>query len=189
MKKIVFLFIILFSHLAQATWVYFDLGNTLVDTTDFTKVDYYKNAYNTLKQLKLYGYQIGLISNIPEDWGSNYNEKLNRLKAEVNNNWVGAKPFDWAIFDEIIISMKTGERKPALFMFQQAMDLGSNCPMLFVGENQTEIDAARQVGMAAHLVNTKDKNPQYLKAADVADYIWLNAPASSNPFCPSLKKR
>ena len=68
-------------------WVFFDLGNTLVDTTQGEKkYSYLPGALNYLAMLKKSGYKLGLISNIPVSWGSNFDERLFELKGNVKSN-------------------------------------------------------------------------------------------------------
>lgn len=58
------------------TWIYFDLGNTLVNTKDHpNQVKYMEGALEYLDSLKNAGCTLGLIVNIPEQFGTTYQKK------------------------------------------------------------------------------------------------------------------
>ena len=50
-------------------WVFFDLGNTLVDTKtyDYNKIFYMPGALKYVKDLRAKGYHLGLIVNYPDE--------------------------------------------------------------------------------------------------------------------------
>lgn len=166
--KIVSLFLILnvsilAKHEIQKTnvirpWIFFDLGNTIVDTTSKKKIHYYPNTVKYLKNLKEQGYRIGVISNIPEKFGKTYDEKLATLKGYINKKWDDKVPFDWTVFDEIILPLNDGERKPAPILFKRAIARAGRCPIVFMGENNKEIEAAKNLGLSTFQVGEKDKS-------------------------------
>ncbi|MDA8793186.1 HAD family hydrolase [Bacteriovoracaceae bacterium] len=164
-KKLKFIFIVslLFSQLTFSkvianeetsfnTWIYFDLGNTLIDTSNKDGFKYFSNSYQYVQKLKSQGFQVGLITNIPQTFGDNYEEKLKTLKAYVKKKWIGRLPFDWNQFDNIIIPLSDLERKPAPILFSRALFL-SNCPLVYFGEDKPEIIAAKSLGLASKLVS------------------------------------
>tara|TARA_R110002072_G_scaffold534_7_gene4139 strand:- start:42670 stop:43269 length:600 start_codon:yes stop_codon:yes gene_type:complete len=139
-------------------WIFFDLGNTVVDTTSKKEIHYYPNTFQYLKNLKEQGYRIGIISNIPEKFGKDYNEKLATLKKYINSKWSDDTPFDWTLFDEVIIPLNDKERKPSPILFKRAMARAGRCPIVFMGENQKEVAAAKDLGLSTFQVGKKGKS-------------------------------
>lgn len=140
-------------------WVFFDLGDTLIDTktTNFEKVYFLPNAYEHLQELKAKKYKIGLIVNVPEDFGPDDQTKLVKLKNMVAAKWTDTKQFDWSIFaDRILLPKTNAERKPSPILFERAksMALVEHCAALFEGESAEEVRAASAVGMHGFVVGT-----------------------------------
>lgn len=142
---------------AKKPWVYFDLGNTIVNTNDIKNLHYMKGAREYIEGLKKEGFNIGIISNIPESWGNNYEEKFQSLKTYIYFGWGEAEPFDWSVFDEVILPMSNSEMKPAPFLYLKAIDKAESCPSVYIGENVKEVNASRDAGMAAKLYNETDE--------------------------------
>jgi len=132
-------------------WVYFDLGDTVVNTKDMKHLKYMKGAREYIEELKREGFHIGIISNIPEDFGMDYDEKLQTLKKVIADGWTEDRPFDWTVYDEIILPLKNTEMKPAPTLFIKAISKAESCPSMYVGESPKEIAAAKNAGMAAKL--------------------------------------
>jgi beta-phosphoglucomutase-like phosphatase (HAD superfamily) len=170
-------FISLFSFRAVAQdkkpWVYFDLGDTVVNTKDMKHLKYMKGARDYLEELKREGFKIGIISNIPENWGMDYDEKLLTLKKVIQDGWDEDRPFDWSIYDEIILPLKAHEMKPAPTLFLKAISNAESCPSVYIGESPKEIAAAEAVGMAAKLFNEADSEI-YLPVTKVRGFIIEN---------------
>lgn len=137
-------------------WIYFDLGDTVVDTKDMKKLKYFKGAKDYLTELKQKGFQIGLITNIPETFGQDYDEKLETLKKRINDGWIDKDVFDWNQFDKVILPMKNSEMKPAPTMFLKALNVADGCPSAYISENEKEIIAAKSHGFAAKLFKETD---------------------------------
>lgn len=176
-------------------WIYFDLGNTIVDTStfDYAKILYMPGAKDYLQKLEADGYPLGLIVNIPESWGATPAAKLQALKDFVNAAWVneaddepGLAPFDWAPFEgRIILPMKDTERKPAPILFEraQAQALQAGCAAVYQGEVPEEMIAAKQAGLFPfHLGVAPDA---YLPESQIDDYVvhfpGLNLPVTPPP--------
>src|SRR5687768_17107062 len=81
-------------------YMFFDLGETLVDTetTNFQSITYMPGAYQYLRDLQANGYPIGMLINIPEDWGTTNEEKVAQTKKFIEGRWVDKDPMDWEMF-------------------------------------------------------------------------------------------
>lgn len=170
-------FLSLFSFQAKAQtkqpWVYFDLGDTVVSTKNMKDIKYMPGAREYLEELKTEGFRIGIISNIPETWGMDYEEKLMTLKKVIQEGWSEEQPFDWSVFDEVILPLKNTEMKPAPTLFLKAIQKAQSCPSMYVGESAKEIAAAREIGMAAKLYHEQELEP-YLPVREVKNYLAGN---------------
>lgn len=140
-------------HSNMRPTIFFDLGNTLVDTSNIKELKYFENAKRYVEDLKALGLRVALITNIPEKWGETYIQKIATLKKFIANNWVGVGSFDWEIFDEIIIPLKDTERKPKPFLYKKAISLSPNCPMAYISENSKEVAMARAMGFVSYNVS------------------------------------
>jgi len=154
-------------------WVYFDLGDTIVNTKDMKHLKYMSGAREYLEELKREGFKIGIITNIPEDWGMSYDEKFQTLKKIIEDGWTEDRPFDWSIYDEVILPMKNNEMKPAPTLFLKAINKAEACPSMYVGESPKEIAAAKNLGMAAKLYIEKGDEP-YVPVSEVRSFIVTN---------------
>jgi phosphoglycolate phosphatase-like HAD superfamily hydrolase len=147
-----------FKNAERVPWVYFDLGDTVIDTKDMKHLHYIKGAREYMEQLKREGFKIGIITNIPETWGMDYEEKLQTLKKMIHDGWDEKSPFDWEIYDEVILPLKNNEMKPSPTMYLKAIQKSNGCPSAFIGESPKEVDAAKINGMAGKLFVEKDKD-------------------------------
>jgi FMN phosphatase YigB (HAD superfamily) len=134
---------------------------------------YIKEAREYIEELKHEGFKIGIISNIPENWGMDYDEKLLSLKKFINDGWSEERPFDWSVFDEIILPLKNSEMKPASTLFLKAISKAESCPSAYIGETPKEIAAAQELGMAAKLFVDTDKE-KYIPVTQVKSFIIDN---------------
>jgi FMN phosphatase YigB (HAD superfamily) len=147
-------------------WVFFDLGNTLISAQEGKESRYIPGAHEYLRELKRRGYPVGLISNIPEKWGSTRRTKIRELKRIIAESWtkeIGAEKMDWNDFPDplIIIPFRDKDRKPAAYLYQFAIsrverEEGTTCPVVYQGENVKEVEAATKYGMRGYLAL---KNP------------------------------
>lgn len=154
-------------------WVYFDLGDTIVNTKDMDHIKYMKGVREYIEDLKREGFKIGIISNIPESWGMDYDEKLLTLKNIIHNGWDEDRPFDWSAFDEVILPLKNNEMKPAPVLFLKAIEKAQSCPSVYFGESPKEITAAQNVGMAAKLYNENDEI-SFIPVSEVNNFLSIN---------------
>jgi FMN phosphatase YigB (HAD superfamily) len=185
----IFVLLILFSFNANASdfhakkpWVYFDLGNTIVNTNNIKNLHYMRGSREYMEQLKKEGFNIGIISNIPESWGNTYEEKLQSLKTYIYFGWGEATPFDWSVFDEVILPLSNAELKPAPFLYLKAISKTDSCPSVFIGENIKEVNAAKEVGMATKLYIESDEEV-YIPIYTLKSYITDNYGKEFDPNC------
>lgn len=139
--------------------IFFDLGQTIVDTDtyDFKKVFYMPKGFEYIRELKRRGYHLGLIVNIPEQWGSTRPEKIATLRKFVDDLWTDPNPMAWGAFDlGILVPMNDGERKPAPVLFEQAAAIArsAGCPAIYECENRDELAAARRAGLKPYQVGS-----------------------------------
>lgn len=148
-------------------WVFFDLGNTLVDSDPGKEMRYLSGAREYVKQLKLRGYRIGMITNVPEKWGPSSKEKVRVLKKTVKESWSHdpqVDMMDWSDFSDALILTPPRDlfRKPAPYLFKAAIakvlleEGETNCKVIFQGEDPKEVAAATQAGMRGHLIRQND---------------------------------
>jgi len=138
-------------------WVFFDLGNTVVDTRtyDFKKIFYRQGSYEYLLLLRSQGYKLGLIVNVPDRWGSTDAEKVLAMKQFIAESWTDPRPMNWEIFDAgIVIPHSDALRKPEPEMFQRARELAAaeGCGAVYQGEELAEVEAATRAGLYGFLV-------------------------------------
>lgn len=158
---------------AKQPWVYFDLGDTVVSTKNMNDIKYMRGAREYIEDLKREGFKIGIISNIPENWGMGYDEKLLTLKKVIQEGWSEERPFDWTVFDEVILPLKNTEMKPAPTLFLKAILKAESCPSMYVGECPKEIVAAQNIGMAAKLY-VEQESEAYLPVDRIKSFLASN---------------
>ncbi|MFI5497030.1 hypothetical protein [Actinoplanes sp. NPDC051859] len=147
--------------------VYFDLGNVLIDTSDWTKVRYVDGALEYLDELKNSHITLGLIINIPESWGTTQKKKLATMKKYIADRWVDEDPFVWSYFEgHIVLPRNDAERKPAPVMFKRARAAVYPCKSYYQGEVDEEVAVADQAGLVTYRVNQLGK-PFYLPATQI----------------------
>jgi hypothetical protein len=148
-------------------WVFFDLGNTVIASVPGQSFHYLPGAHAYLRELKKRGFSLGLITNIPENWGPTRAERIRKLKKMIREGWskeTGTEAMDWSDFPEtsIVIPRRRSERKPAPYLYHAALAKVSlaegekNCPVYFEGEDPGEVAQADREGMIGYLVG---KNP------------------------------
>lgn len=142
-------------HTAAFFW--FDLGNVIVDTRNgFDRLDFMPGARDYLAAVKARGHKVGLITNIPDDWGQpgDRPSKIRKLVEVLNQGWIGQEPFSIEDFDEVLLPVSRAEQKPARPLFQKALEISGteHRPAVFQGEDSREVEAARVYGLDSHLV-------------------------------------
>ncbi len=142
--------------------VWFDLGNTLVDTSVPGQMTYMAGAWRHLWLLRTVGVPVGLITNVPPEWGATDAERAAATKAYVNASWAESEPFPWEWFGDRILTPRTkAESKPASALFERGRDVAAPCRSFYEGETPSEIAVAEQSGLTGYLIGQPDR-PAYL---------------------------
>ncbi|MGH4035297.1 hypothetical protein ACQB60_41055 [Actinomycetota bacterium Odt1-20B] len=142
--------------------VYFDLGETLVHTSDDGSTSYLPGAAAYLRALRERHIKVGLITNVPPSWGATDAERAARLRSEVDATWRGSAPFAWKDFGDRILTPRTEtERKPAPVLWQRAKGLSGGCRLVYQAETAEEVDVAASLGYLAYQVD-RPHRPAYL---------------------------
>jgi len=145
--------------------IFFDLGNVIVDTSNWKDVHYYASTEVTLKEMKDEKLAAGLIINIPESWGATCEAKFARTQQFMKEVWrPEAAPFRWEDFKFVLLPPSDALRKPHPYLFLSAMSQVCPQPLLFVGEDVAQVNAAAQLGIGStHVGNEGD--PEFPTAA------------------------
>ncbi len=144
--------------------VYFDLGETLVHTGEDDSTSYLPGAADYLRELRERHIKVGLITNVPSEWGSTDAERAAALKKEVDSTWKGSAPFAWADFGDRILTPRTeAERKPAPALWERAKANSGGCRLVYEAETVEETEAAAALGYVAYQVGQPSR-PAYLPA-------------------------
>jgi hypothetical protein len=179
-------------------WIFSDLGNTLVDTKtrdpktgDYVKVFYRPGAFDYLNSLRVQGYPVGAIINIPEVWGKSYDEKLNSLKNFIGAIWYdpNESKLDWSRFNAgIYLPASDLTRKPARDMFcAAARDARkAGCMAVYQGEDDFHsgtgplevVMASKKAGLAGFYVHaqTSYSTPEGFLATEKIDLFLKDNP-------------
>ncbi len=149
-------------HRPSCSVVWFDLGNTLVNTSVPGQMTYMPGALRHLRLLHALGVPIGLITNVPPEWGATDAERAAATKAYVDKAWVEPKPFAWELFgDRILTPRTTAESKPAPALFERGRETAAPCRSFYEGETPAEITAADSAGLTGYLTGQPDR-PAFL---------------------------
>jgi hypothetical protein len=136
--------------------VFFDLGNVIVDTKNWKDVHYFDSSLQFLSELKDAGISTNLIANIPDSFGATCEAKFERLKAFMTEVWrPGAAPFDWDQFDSVYVPPSNQLGKPHPYLFVGAASHICPQPMLFIGEDLTQVNSAAELGIGSFSVGTE----------------------------------
>ncbi|EQC49957.1 haloacid dehalogenase-like hydrolase domain protein [Bacteriovorax sp. BSW11_IV] len=155
---------------SKSSWIYFDLGDTVINTKAKTGFKYFDGTKEYIERLKDRGYKVGIISNIPEQFGMDYDEKLKTLKEYIAKNWTDDKDFDWTQFDEVFLPLNNSELKPADILYMKAMERADYCPMAYVSENIVEVEKASSMGIAGHLF-VDSTSDGYVAVDEIDDFL------------------
>lgn len=182
---------------SSRVWVFFDLGNTLVDTTDFTKQHYFSGAKDYLKNLRDAGFAIGLTLNIPEEWGTTTVGKFSEIVRFIDGkrkqlpphaDWADGVEFDWNDFDDngVLFPLKNDERKPKPALFLKALQLAGSCGALFQGEDAAEIATAASLGMAHYQVGQPNKE-FYMPITEIKKAVRAKITTANANLCKAFQ--
>lgn len=151
-------------------WVFFDLGNTVVASAPGQESKYVPGAHAYVRELRKRGYSIGLITNVPEKWGTTRTAKIRALKKLIDETWTkdaGAERMDWSDFPDsaIVIPRRDFERKPSPYLFAAArahvaLEEGTrDCPVFYQGEDAAEVATAEAAGLSGYVVGRDPAAP------------------------------
>lgn len=144
--------------------VYFDLGETLVHTAEDSSTGYLPGAAAYLRELRERDIEVGLITNVPPEWGETDAERAAALKKEVDGTWKGSAPFAWEDFGDRILTPRTeAERKPAPALWERAKEDADGCRLVYEAETAEETEAAASLGYVAYQIGQPSR-PAYLPA-------------------------
>ncbi|RSS64861.1 hypothetical protein EF912_01060 [Streptomyces sp. WAC07061] len=142
--------------------VWFDLGDTLIDTSDRDHLTYMPGALRYLRQLHHTGVPVGIITNVPPSWGTTDAERAKATKNYIAASWSEPEPFVWEYFgDRILTPRSTEEYKPAPALFRRGIEKSGGCRAVFEGENPDEVTAASAAGMRGYQIG-RTGQPAYL---------------------------
>lgn len=191
-KSFLILLILLTNLYTNAqNWIYFDLGNTIVNTRDSAGIKYFNGSLEYLRALQKMNYHIGIISNIPETFGQSHEEKLATLKDYIQTRWIDQNEMDWDIFEDILLPLNNSQLKPAEVLYYRAIEKSDFCPIAYVSENLSEVLKAQELGMAGHLFLEDDQvdfDKLYIPLDEIKSYIKEKSkitPPSNHPGCPT----
>ncbi|WP_018348910.1 hypothetical protein [Longispora albida] len=133
--------------------VYFDLGGTLVDTSDRTAYRYMPGAREHLRLLRVLGVPMGVITNVPPSWGADDAQRAARVREFIAASWAEPEPFPWHYFEAPVLTPRsTAEYKPAPALFERALTAAGQCRAFFQGEDAAEISAAEATGLTGYQI-------------------------------------
>jgi hypothetical protein len=143
--------------------VYFDLGETLIHTEDDGSIHYLPEAARHLRALRDAHIEVGLITNVPPEWGETDTERAAKLREIVDADWTGDRPFAWEDFEGRILTPRTvEERKPSPVLFERAGETSDGCHLVYQGETPEELEVARTAGHFTYRVGRAAPWPAYL---------------------------
>ena len=134
--------------------VYFDLGETLVHTADDNSVAYMPKAAEHLRALRARHIPVGMITNVPSEWGSTDEERAAELRKVIDKDWKDDRPFAWSDFEDRVFTPRTeAERKPAPVLWERAAQSSGGCRLVYQAEDADEVEKARSLGYVAYQTN------------------------------------
>ena len=158
-------------------WIYFDLGlNTLVDTShedptthDLVEVYYMPGANEYLEKLRELGYHLGLLVDVPEEWGASNEEMFTATKAYFASGWAPkdgahALDMDWSRFanDAVFFPPKNKFRKASnsLYLFKKGIEAAAafGCKAIYQATKKKEIVLAKLAGMKGYQVGVEGQS-------------------------------
>lgn len=145
--------------------VWFDLGETLIHTADDGGITYLPHAADYLRSLRAHHVKVGLITNVPPEWGATDAERAAHLRQVVDADWTGRQPFAWGDFTGRILTPRTtAERKPAPTLFARAESRAGSCHVVYQAETPEELQVAADEGFLPYRVQRPAPWPPYLPA-------------------------
>jgi hypothetical protein len=205
MKFLLFTWLLLATAQAagcERPWIFFDTGETLIAVPkDYKNMQNEPGVEQYLQDLKAGGYPLGLIVNIPEEWGEGIpgkdlvTRRVIYFRQFLAEGWKeGAAPFPMELFGKmkgqganrkfqgrVFFPVHNSDRKPAIcptcalsVAFAAARRAG--CPALYVGEDAAEMAAAESIGFIPFQVGHSDGENFYLGAEKIPEYMKSYTP-------------
>lgn len=140
-------------------WVFFDMGNVLVDTRNRKRLKYVNQAHEFISLIRKSGYKIGLLINIPENFGNHCDDKYVKLQEILKKNWIDKRPLDWNQFDRVFLPPNDALQKPHPYLFLQAMAISCPQKIVFFGEDHAEVAQASSMGFATFQIDMTKSSP------------------------------
>ena len=141
---------------SPSDWIYFDLGDVIVTGNPTAGYTYVPGAMDYLKDMRHRGYKLALISNTPESWGSKCSDKVAQLKKFLGSRLHESVPMDWTLFDKIVLAPFDRYRKPHGYTFMRGLEAACPGRSMYIGEDPTEIGAAKALGFATFTSDFRD---------------------------------
>ena len=145
-------------------WVFFDLGNTLINTSDWDHLKYMPGGRAYVQSLRAAGFHLALISNVPDTWGPTVEAKLANMKNVISQSWSEPTAFEWDPFETILLPPTDQDREPAPYV--KARGLASQCKIAYEGEDPEEVRAATAAGFDLGYVVGKTTPGEFYLPAD-----------------------
>lgn len=156
--------------------VWFDLGETLIHTADDGRITYQPHAADYLRALRAHHVRVGLITNVPPEWGATDAERAAHLRQVVDADWAGRAPFAWDDFaGRVLTPRTTEERKPASTLFERARADAGRCHVVYQAETVEELHVAADAGFLPYQVQRPAPWPSYLPVRAVTTLSRLPA--------------
>ena len=154
----------------EMPWLFFDLGNTIVDTADWNNLHYIQGAREYLETVHKSGYRIAILANVPEAWGRDDRAKLKKLKEVMKAAWKDSHEIPWEYFSGIYFNPRDLERKPKPYLFEKARLLAWPCPAIYQSEAADEVASAKNSGLRGYVIGLPGQ-PTFLPVASIPSTV------------------
>lgn len=154
----------------ETPWLFFDLGNTLIDTTDWSNLHYVSGAREYLEAAHHSGYRIAILANVPEGWGRDDRAKLKKLKEMLKTAWKDTHAIPWNWFSGVYFNPRDQERKPKPYLFEKAHHLAWPCPAIYQSEAADEVESAKRSGLRGYVIGMPGQ-PAFLPIAQIPSTV------------------
>lgn len=131
-----------------ADWLFLDLGEVVVTGNPTAGYRYVPGVREYIAARRAEGLKIALLSNIPEAWGATCGDKFATLRTFLGSRLTEAEPFDWTMFDLVVLPPFDRYRKPQPLIFVSALEQACPGRSAFIGESVVEVAAAAELGFA-----------------------------------------
>ncbi|MEZ4271890.1 MAG: hypothetical protein R3C68_10815 [Myxococcota bacterium] len=163
----------------QDIYIWFDIGNVLVDLRDNDGIRMMPGALDYLRELRQRGYKIGAITNFRDDKvPRDLDAQIDALQRVIDTEWIDpGPPFVLRdAFESIYLPITPEEDKPSPVLFRKALALANSHQRqsLYVGETPEEVERATGEGMAAFQIEYDGPRALYLPANKIPKFVEDN---------------